>query len=97
MKLLVCIIDNVYANEVELTLKKEGYRMTEITSTGGFWRKGNKTFLFGIENEDLDQLQNTLKQTCIDVEQKKQRKSKQAYRYTSFLIDAKDAGAFINL
>lgn len=97
MKLLVCIIDNVYADEVEGQLKKQGYRMTELASSGGFWRKGNTTFLFGVDEVDVNQLQEALKQACLDFEKKKRRASKQAHRYTSFLIDVKDAAPFLGL
>jgi uncharacterized protein YaaQ len=97
VKLLVCIIDNVYADEVELQLKKQGYRMTELASSGGFWRKGNTTFLFGVEESDIDPLQEALKSACLDLEKRKQRKSKQAHRYTSFLLDVKDAAPFITV
>lgn len=97
MKLLVCIIDNVYADEVEMQLRKQGYRMTELASSGGFWRKGNTTFLFGVEEADLDQFSEALQAACINFERKKQRSSKQAHRYTSFLLDAKDAALFMNV
>ncbi|GAE37644.1 cyclic-di-AMP receptor [Halalkalibacter akibai] len=97
MKLLVCIIDNVYADEVEVQLKKQGYRMTELASSGGFWRKGNTTFLFGVNEEDIPQLQEALKKACLDIEQRKRKVSKQAHRYTSFLVDVKDAAPFLGL
>ncbi|MDT8863083.1 cyclic-di-AMP receptor [Alkalihalobacillus sp. MEB130] len=97
MKLLVCIIDNVYADEVEVQLKKQGYRMTELASSGGFWKKGNTTFLFGVEEGDLENLQQALKDVCVNYEKRKQRKSKQAHRYTSFIIDVKDAAPFLTM
>ncbi|ARK29035.1 cyclic-di-AMP receptor [Halalkalibacter krulwichiae] len=97
MKLLVCIIDNFYADEIELKLKKKGYRMTELASSGGFWRKGNTTFLFGVEEEDVQQLKGVLKATCLDYEKRKRRKSQQAHRYTSFLLDVKDSAPFLGL
>ena len=97
MKLVVCIIDNVYADEVEVQLRKKGYRMTELASSGGFWKKGNTTFLFGVEEADLDELSEALQTVCKHVERKKQRTSKQAHRYTSFLLDAKDAALFLNI
>ncbi|MCM3714338.1 cyclic-di-AMP receptor [Halalkalibacter oceani] len=97
MKLLVCIIDNMYANEVETQLRKQGYRMTELASSGGFWRKGNTTFLFGVEEADLPGLSDALKAACLDVEKKKQRASKQEHRYTSFLLQVKDAAPLLNI
>ncbi len=97
MKLLVCIIDNFYADEVERRLKEKGYRMTELSSTGGFFQKGNTTFLFGIEEKDVDQLSQELQSACLEVEKKKQQSSKQKYRYTSFLLPVNGALPFVNL
>jgi uncharacterized protein YaaQ len=90
MKLLICIIDNFYADEVEKQLRDKGYRMTELASSGGFMKKGNTTFLFGLEEDDLPALRSALKEACTVVEERKQRKNKQAHRYTSFLLDVKD-------
>jgi uncharacterized protein YaaQ len=39
MKLLLCIIDNFYTDQVEMEMKEKGYRMTEIASSGGFLKK----------------------------------------------------------
>ncbi|WP_078395293.1 cyclic-di-AMP receptor [Shouchella patagoniensis] len=91
MKLLVCIIEDFYADHVEKDLREQGYRMTELSSSGGFLRKGSTTFLFGVHETDLDKLQQALKDACLHVESKKQRKDKKTYRYTSFLIPAANA------
>lgn len=84
MKLLVCIIDNFYADEIEKVLKEKGYRMTELASSGGFLRKGSTTFLFGLEENDYDKFRNTMQVACVNLEKRKQRKVKDAHRYTSF-------------
>ncbi|ALA51489.1 cyclic-di-AMP receptor [Shouchella clausii] len=91
MKLLVCIIDDFYADDVEKDLRKQGYRMTELSSSGGFLRKGSTTFLFGVHESDLEQLQAALKNACLNVESKRQRKDKKTHRYTSFLVPAANA------
>ncbi|ADC50236.1 MULTISPECIES: cyclic-di-AMP receptor [Alkalihalophilus] len=95
MKLLICIIDDFYADEVEKELRDEGYRMTELASSGGFLKKGNTTFLFGVEEEDLPKLKTALKAACLTVEGKKKRKSSTAHRYTSFLVNASHAVPFL--
>ncbi|WP_088103129.1 cyclic-di-AMP receptor [Halalkalibacter urbisdiaboli] len=97
MKMLVCIIDNFYADHVEKDLREKGYRMTELASSGGFLKKGNTTFLFGVEEEDLPELQQSLQEACLAVEQRKQRKVKEVHRYTSFLIDVKDTAPLFAL
>ncbi|WP_017728938.1 cyclic-di-AMP receptor [Halalkalibacterium ligniniphilum] len=95
MKLLVCIIDDFYTYEVEKQLREKGYRMTELASSGGFLRKGNTTFLFGLEEQDAGNIKKALKEACLSIEKKKQRKGKQSSRYTSFLINVQDAAVFL--
>ncbi len=64
MKLLVCIIEDFYTDYVEKDLREKGYRMTELSSSGGFLKKGSTTFLFGVHETDVDQLQQSLKK-CV--------------------------------
>lgn len=91
MKLLVCIIEDFYTDYVEKDLREKGYRMTELSSSGGFLKKGSTTFLFGVHETDVDQLQQSLKNACLEVEKRKQRKESKTHRYTSFLVPAANA------
>ncbi|MDE5414882.1 cyclic-di-AMP receptor [Alkalihalobacillus sp. MEB203] len=91
MKLMICIMENYYANEVEKQLKYKGFRMTELASTGGFLRKGSTTFLFGVEEKDIEELRKSLQDACLHVEKQKGRKRSVANRYTSFIIPASPA------
>ncbi|MFC3526266.1 cyclic-di-AMP receptor [Marinococcus halophilus] len=68
MKLLLCIIDNFYTDQVEMEMKEKGYRMTEIASSGGFLKKGNTTFLFGVDEEEVPKLKTDLKDICLAYE-----------------------------
>ncbi|WP_100371831.1 cyclic-di-AMP receptor [Bacillus sp. FJAT-45037] len=95
MKLLVCIIDDFYSAQVERDLREKGYRMTELASSGGFLKRGNTTFLFGIDEKDVDSLKSSLQAACLSVEKRKKRKSKTEHRYTSFLLDATHAIPFL--
>lgn len=96
MKLYVCIIEDYYADEVEVHLKNKGYRMTKLASSGGFMKKGNTTFLFGVDDNDIQELSNELKAACLKVEEKKQRPNNQAYRYTAFSIPVNGLPNLIN-
>lgn len=96
MKLVVCIMSDFYAVDVEKQLHQKGYRMTRLASSGGFLKKGNTTFLFGIDKYELDDLSTELQAACIDVENKKQRAGKHEYRYTSFLLPTNDVTSLLN-
>jgi len=91
VKLLVCIIDNVYADEVEVQLKRQGYRMTELASSGGFWRKGNTTFLFGVEEQmvKLENLYLLYKEERNYFMKNKYGKARKVVLYRQMLITAK--------
>lgn len=95
MKLMVCVVHDRYADTMEERLKEKGYRMTELASSGGFLRRGNTTFLFGVNNEDLQALQNDMKEICLEVEKKKGKLKDGQSRYTSFVIQAKDSLPFL--
>lgn len=55
MKLLIAIVNNDDANDVNIGLNKAEFIATKIASTGGFLMKGNTTFLVGLEEERLDE------------------------------------------
>lgn len=54
MKLLLAIVRDDYAADVTHALTSEGFRATRISTTGGFWRRGNVTFLIGVEDHEVE-------------------------------------------
>ncbi|ADU29268.1 cyclic-di-AMP receptor [Evansella cellulosilytica] len=95
MKLMVCVVHDRYADDMEEKLKEKGYRMTELASSGGFLRKGSTTFLFGIKDEDVNDLQNLMKQICLDVEKKKGKLKDGQSRFTYFVMNANESLPFL--
>ncbi|SFF01705.1 cyclic-di-AMP receptor [Alteribacillus iranensis] len=91
MKLMVCIVNDFYTPEIENRMEEKGYRMTELSSTGGFLRRGNTTFLFGIEDNQLEDFKKDLKDVCVTYEKKKGKKAETSHRFTSFLLNTEDA------
>ncbi len=55
MKLLVAIVRKDYASDVRHALTSGGFRTTQISTTGGFLRMGNATFLVGVRSEQVDE------------------------------------------
>jgi len=55
MKLLLAIVRNDSAGDVVSALNEQGFRVTRISTTGGFWRRGNVTLLVGVEDEQVDE------------------------------------------
>jgi uncharacterized protein YaaQ len=55
MKLLLAIVRNDCAADVVSSLNEQHFGVTRISSTGGFWRRGNATLLIGVEEAQIDQ------------------------------------------
>jgi len=60
MKLLVAIVRDDFAADVTYALNGEGYSVTRVSSTGGFWRRGNVTLLVGIDDDLVDRALNII-------------------------------------
>lgn len=56
MKLILAIIQDHIVQDVLNELSENKIRATKLSSTGGFFRKGNTTILIGIEEEKLDRV-----------------------------------------
>ncbi|MBC7236443.1 MAG: cyclic-di-AMP receptor [Chloroflexi bacterium] len=55
MKLLLAIVRDDFAADVTFALNNQGFSVTRISSTGGFWRRGNVTLLIGVEDRRTDE------------------------------------------
>lgn len=64
MKLLLAIVQAADVEELEKKLVAEGIGATELASTGGFLRKGNTTFLIGVEDEEVNRVQDIIHSVC---------------------------------
>jgi uncharacterized protein YaaQ len=54
MKLLLAIVRDDFAADVTFALNNEGFSVTRVSSTGGFWRRGNVTLLVGVEDAQVN-------------------------------------------
>jgi uncharacterized protein YaaQ len=54
MKLLMGIVRDDFAADVTFALNNKGYSVTRISTTGGFWRRGNVTLLVGVDDTQID-------------------------------------------
>lgn len=69
MKLVVCVVHSRDKGRVTDELVKAGYKSTIVSSTGGFLREGNTTFLIGVENEQVGTLKELVAANCSSREQ----------------------------
>jgi uncharacterized protein YaaQ len=65
MKMVLAIVRDVDEDRVLEALVKEEFRITRIASTGGFFRRGNATFMIGVEEENVDRVIETIRESCM--------------------------------
>ncbi len=64
MKLILAILRDEDVETISHELVGHGFRVTRIASTGGFWRRGNTTFMIGVEDEKVEQAIQVMKDHC---------------------------------
>jgi len=67
MKLVVAIVSQEYSDFVLDALTGAEYRATRISTTGGFWRKGNATLLIGVEATQVDDVLKLIEDVCASI------------------------------
>ena len=55
MKLLLAIVRDDREADVVFALNGQGFSVTRISTTGGFWRRGNATLLVGTDDDRVDE------------------------------------------
>ena len=54
MKLIFAVVHDDDTNKAVRHLNEKRYRVTKLSSTGGFLRKGNTTLMIGVEDEQVE-------------------------------------------
>ncbi len=66
MKLIIAIIQDDFSSRVIKSLTENKYMATKLSSTGGFLKSGSTTLLIGVEDEEVDNVVNIIKEQCKD-------------------------------
>lgn len=56
MKLILAIINSDDANAVSNALTDNGFLVTKLSTTGGFLKVGNTTFITGVDDDRVDEV-----------------------------------------
>ncbi len=64
MKVLFVIVQHDDVSNLGKALTAGGYRSTRYASSGGFLRRGNETFLIGVEDEEVEDVLLIVRETC---------------------------------
>ena len=69
MKLLIAIVQDKDAHLLGDEFAQANIRATRLSTTGGFLRAGNTTFIIGIEEDRIEEALNIIKENCQSREQ----------------------------
>lgn len=64
MKLIICIVQDQDSSALMDELTDNDYRMTKLSSTGGFLKAGNTTLLMGVEDEEVEDALKIIEKNC---------------------------------
>lgn len=64
MKLVVAVVQGKDADDLVQAVARRGYRVTQINSAGGFLRESNVTLLLGVEDEQVRQVYQLIRENC---------------------------------
>ncbi len=64
MKLLFSVVNSQDAGNLARALVKAGFRVTMMSSAGGFLRRGNTSFLIVTEDERVEEAMKIIADTC---------------------------------
>ena len=64
MKLIVAIVQDQDVNALMDSLTEKKYRVTKLSSTGGFLKSGNTTLLIGVEDDKVNEVKELVDNNC---------------------------------
>lgn len=64
MKLIVAIVQDQDVNALMDALTEKKYRVTKLSSTGGFLKSGNTTLLIGVEGDKVNEIKELVDHNC---------------------------------
>lgn len=63
MKLIISIVQDKDSNRLSNVFIENNVPATKLSSTGGFLRSGNSTFLIGVDDQRVDEVLELIKET----------------------------------
>lgn len=64
MKLVIAIVQDADVEFLMEELVANSFRVTKLSSSGGFLKSGNTTFMVGVADEDLDDCLDIIESNC---------------------------------
>ncbi|MCI5674558.1 MAG: cyclic-di-AMP receptor [Ezakiella sp.] len=64
MKLVVAIVQDADVNSVVNEMTENKFRLTKLSSSGGFLKAGNTTLLIGVDDDELKNCLDIIENNC---------------------------------
>lgn len=64
MKLIIAVVNKDDSGNLTANLNKAGFMSTKLSTTGGFLKAGNVTFLIGVEEEKVELCLDVMRECC---------------------------------
>jgi uncharacterized protein YaaQ len=90
MKLIIAVVQNEDADNVIDALLENDFRATRLASTGGFLRRGNTTVMIGVQDHQIEQVLDLIRNEARARAQKEQSGEVQTAAATVFVLDLED-------
>lgn len=85
MKMIVAIIQSKDSNRLRKAFNDANVQMTQLSTTGGFLREGNATFLIGVKDDRVQEVLDIIK---------KNAKAREQYVTSQMHMDVEGGSAF---
>lgn len=96
MKLIIAIVSNEDSHTLQNQLTKANYSVTKLSTTGGFLKLGNTTFMIGTEDKKVDEcIELIKKESQMRTEIVPSTASYDIGRFASFPLEVNVGGATI--
>ncbi|RWZ50143.1 hypothetical protein EQV77_17615 [Halobacillus fulvus] len=69
MKMIIAVVQDKDRNRLTDALAENNFKTTKLSTTGGFLREGNTTFMIGCEDRDVEDALKIIKENCSQREQ----------------------------
>jgi uncharacterized protein YaaQ len=64
MKMIIAVVQDKDSSRLQDALVKKNYRATKLATTGGFLKAGNTTFMIGVEDAQIDDVMEIIRENC---------------------------------
>ena len=91
VKVVMCIAGQKIAPDLLEKLEQNNYRVTRLASEGGFLRRGNATYLIGVEDDEVSRLLG-----IVDDLKAQNGHTSSAQSVLAIVLDAEAGGAFVH-